>query len=237
MAEGCSIWIPSIRSTATRRLPTSRRLRPASLRSAGQAYPPASFQLPRPARAGQSHSRTRQTNHGFDRQQLRPGSGAGDLPSHPLRLQPATLAHGAARSPGQFPFRAQAGTLRILRLLDGGDAEDPGNSVACGERISYRRVQRSDLAIRGACEQCPLLGGGLLPGPWLGGFRSHSGSIDRDEYGLEPDIHVRSTPWPRSGGSGSSTTTWSTSRRWRSAPAAAAVYWFSVLRRWWHRHL
>ena len=82
----CSIWILSIRSTATRRLRTLRKLRPAPAQRRRGLSARCTFQLPRPARAGQSHSRTCQTNHGFGRQQLRPGGGAGDLPSHSLRL-------------------------------------------------------------------------------------------------------------------------------------------------------
>ena len=45
-----------------------------------------------------------------------------------------------------------------------------GIPVASRQRISHRRVQRSDLAICRPRQQCPLLGGSLFPKLWLGGI-------------------------------------------------------------------
>ena len=74
-----------------------------------------------------------------------------------------------------------------------------------------------------------------FPGLRLGGFRSHSGRIDADAYGLEPDIHVR-----RCHGLVLAGVDRQLRRGHQQALAVSAGsrsrYWFAALRHWWHRH-
>ena len=109
------------------------------LRAAGATYPPEVLSRylglpaidPRIPRLAQQVTATADNN--YDK-----ALALRNLPSHPLRIYPAIVAQAAARSPGQFSFRAQTGTLRILRLFDGGHAAKLGHSVARGQRLSQR---------------------------------------------------------------------------------------------------
>ena len=58
----------------------------------------------------------------------------------------------------EFSFRAQTGTLRILRILDGGHVAHAGNSLARGQRIPHRRIQRPDRKLRGPRQRRALPG-------------------------------------------------------------------------------
>ena len=102
-------------------------------------------------------------DYGAGCHQLRQGRRAGTIPIHPLRIHPATSSKSAAGSGGEFPVREEDGALRIFRQFDGGNAAISAHSVADGNGVSRRRIQRSHRTICGASQRCPFVGGGLFP--------------------------------------------------------------------------
>ena len=120
----------NIAQPGLRRLAARPGRYPPDVLSSYLALPPVDPRIPQLAQ-----QITASADNNYDK-----ARGSRDLSAHSLRVQPAAVAHRAARSSGQFPFRAQARTLRILRVVDGGHAADAGDSFASGQRISHRRV-------------------------------------------------------------------------------------------------
>ena len=145
---------------------------------------------------------------------LRQGRGPRAVSAHPFRVHPGVAAQRAARSAGQFPVRAESGTLRILRQFHGGHVALAAHSVAHRHWISRRRIQRPHRPVRRARQQRAFLGGGLFSRVRLDQLRSDARRQPADAHRAGRGC---SSTWMRprrSGGSGSSTTTSLTSAPW-----------------------